>query len=317
MTSTLRQWVVTASGLLATLLAPGAWGKECLQAFVPPTEAALSAAAQQAQDRGFLWKISKAGKHSYLYGTIHLGRLEWWAPGPKVQAAMDDSRVLALEMDLSDTATVTQLMQGMRAQAGDSRLAPELTARLRQQAESECIDWKPLEGLRTEFQLSTVLVAAARRHRLEPAYGAETMLTAMAKHQKKPLRALETVDEQLSALRASNLAELTEMMAESLSDLESGAATQVLVKLARAWAGSDATTLQNYEQWCDCMNSQAERAMARRLLDERNLTLASRIDELHAASAPVFGAVGALHMFGAAGLPALLKARGYTVDMVF
>ena len=317
MISTLRQWTVTACGLLLTLLSPAAWAKDCIAPFVLPTEAALSSAASQPKDRGFLWKISKDGKHSYLYGTMHLGRLEWWAPGPQMLAAIHDSRVIALEMDLSNSATVTKLTNGMRMQEGDLRPSPALTARLRLQAQAECLDWEPLKGLRTEFQLSTVLVAAARRQQLEPAYGVETMLTAFAHHQEKPVHALETVEEQLSALRASSQSELTDIVESSLSDLESGAGTRVLLKLATAWAANDAATLQSYEKWCECVDSPAERAMLRRLLDDRNQAIAARLDDLHGKSAPVFGAVGALHMFGSEGLPALLKARGYKVEAVF
>lgn len=317
MISTLRQWTVTACGLLTALLAPAAWAKDCIAPFALPTEAALSSAARQAQDRGFLWKISKDGKHSYLYGTMHLGRLEWWAPGSQMLAAIHDSRVIALEMDLSNSATVANLVQGMRMQEGDLRPTAELTERLRLQAQAECLDWEPLKGLKAEFQLSTVLVAAARRQQLESAFGVETMLTAFAHHQNKPLHALETVEEQLLALRASSQSELTSIVESSLNDLESGAGPRMLLKLATAWAASDAATLQSYEKWCECVDSPAERAMLRRLLDDRNQSIAARLDELHGKSAPVFGAVGALHMFGSEGLPALLKARGYKVEAVF
>lgn len=317
MTLLFRRWVIAALGLLCSLLTPNVWAKECLPPFAPPTEAELTAAARQAQDRGFLWKISKGNSISYLYGTMHLGRLDWWAPGPRVKAALEDSRMLALEMDLSDGNTAAQLMQGIRAQENDPRLPPELLARLRRQAESECLDWSSLQNLRPEFQLSTVLVVSARRQKLEVAFGAETMLMALAQRQGKPIHALETVDEQLKALSAANAAELNEMVKASLDDMESGAAQEVLVKLANAWASRDAPVLQTYEQWCDCMESEAERAMSRRLLDERNRLLAARIDDLHGPSGPVFAAVGALHMFGPISVPELMKARGYKVEAMF
>ena len=54
----------------------------------------------------------------------------------------------------------------------------------------------------------------------------------------------------------------------------------------------------------------------KRLLDDRNPALAERIDALHAGGAPVFAAVGSLHMTGPLGLPALLAQRGFTVERV-
>jgi uncharacterized protein YbaP (TraB family) len=54
----------------------------------------------------------------------------------------------------------------------------------------------------------------------------------------------------------------------------------------------------------------------RRYLDDRNPSLADGIATLHKLGQRVFGAVGALHMIGPNGLPALMAARGFTVTRV-
>ena len=54
----------------------------------------------------------------------------------------------------------------------------------------------------------------------------------------------------------------------------------------------------------------------KRLLDDRNPTLADRIAALHAEGHAVFAAVGSLHMIGPAGLPTLLAQRGFSVEQV-
>jgi uncharacterized protein len=54
----------------------------------------------------------------------------------------------------------------------------------------------------------------------------------------------------------------------------------------------------------------------KKMLDDRNGPLAEAIDILHLRGKPVFAAVGALHMVGAMGLPALLSNKGYTVTRV-
>jgi uncharacterized protein YbaP (TraB family) len=56
--------------------------------------------------------------------------------------------------------------------------------------------------------------------------------------------------------------------------------------------------------------------MYTRLLDGRNPGLADAIERLH-ADGSVFAAVGALHIVGPQGLPALLKARGFAVTRMF
>ena len=43
----------------------------------------LDEAQRHARDRGFLWKLEKDGRTSWLYGTVHVARLEWAFPGPR------------------------------------------------------------------------------------------------------------------------------------------------------------------------------------------------------------------------------------------
>jgi hypothetical protein len=52
------------------------------------------------------------------------------------------------------------------------------------------------------------------------------------------------------------------------------------------------------------------------MIDQRNPALAAAIDALHSDGRQVFAAVGALHMVGPLGLPALMAQRGYAVQRV-
>jgi len=70
----------------ACLLGLSAWTaaaeNECPPEPKPLSPEMLSAAQRQARDRGFLWRVSKDGHSSYLYGTLHVGREAWlsrWA----------------------------------------------------------------------------------------------------------------------------------------------------------------------------------------------------------------------------------------------
>src|SRR5215469_9295861 len=77
-------------------------GRSC-----PPPAEQLSPAMFQsgsttAQDRGFLWRISKRGHTSYLYGTMHIAKQGWMFPGRTVRAAFDASDLLAVEVDSLD-----------------------------------------------------------------------------------------------------------------------------------------------------------------------------------------------------------------------
>ena len=101
-----------------------------------------------------------------------------------------------------------------------------------------------------------------------------------------------------------------------LDELDAGKSAPLLAHMASAWVDGNLADLEGYERWCDCLNSAAERASMKRLLDDRNPLLAAAIDKVHAGGRSVFAAVGSLHMIGASGLPALMRQRGYVVEPV-
>ena len=82
-----------------------------------PTPEQIQAAQRDARDRGFLWRISKDGRSSYLYGTLHVGKLDWAFPGPRLAEALRDTDALAVEI-------------GRKIRGFESALYPDWTALL-------------------------------------------------------------------------------------------------------------------------------------------------------------------------------------------
>ena len=74
--------------------------------------------------------------------------------------------------------------------------------------------------------------------------------------------------------------------------------------------------MEHFSEWCECLKTKSEREWMKRALDDRNPSLAERIDRLHNSGKQIFAAVGSLHMFGQNGLPALLEKRGYRVEKI-
>jgi uncharacterized protein len=67
-----------------------------------PTPEQLTTAQSLAKDRGFLWRVTKDGRSSYLYGTIHVAKLDWVFPGPEMRKALQATDNLALELNVLD-----------------------------------------------------------------------------------------------------------------------------------------------------------------------------------------------------------------------
>lgn len=269
-----------------------------------------------ATDRGLLWRIDRDGRTSWLYGTVHLGKPDWLIPGPRVLGALMTSDTMALELDPLDPATRSKLTTPPTTAAMARVLTPERQRRLHAQIVAACLPEGALGTLRPVLQVMALRIMSARADGLYADYGLESFLFGFARAQHKPVVAIETAASQLEMLGGSSEGDEARRVDQGLDDLESGRGRSVVTELADAWARSDWAKLDSYPQWCDCFATPGERQMLKRLLDDRNPGLADGIERLHASGQRVFGAVGALHMIGSQGLPALLTARGFHVTQV-
>jgi len=310
---TLARIATLAAGLWLSQAAPAA--EACPPAAQAPTPEQAQAGLAQARDRGFLWRISKDGRSSYLYGTVHVAKLEWMYPGPAVMRAAMASEQIALEIDLLDPATAKRLGAALAADAGAALPGP-LAARLRAQAERACLPPQMLGAMSPEMLALTLSVLAARADGLDPSYAADPFFAGLARGLSKPVVSLETPESQIELLRSDSAQERIETVEKTLQELENGRARAMVQRIAMVWADSRFDELQRYQQWCDCARTADERRALRRLLDERNPQLAERIAALHESGHTVFAAVGSLHMIGGTGLPALFEQRGYRVERV-
>jgi uncharacterized protein YbaP (TraB family) len=282
-----------------------------------PTPEQMQAVIGNARNRGFLWRIEQGGHRSYLYGTIHLGRLAWSVPGPQVREALVASDTLALELDFTDTTMARNMTDAM---AAPGKTAAPLPAPLRQRlarlADAACIPMQHLATQHPVMQALTLTVLAGRRDGLDPAFAQELSLAGFMRALNRPVVSLETPEMQLQALVPEDADDALRTVQQMVEQLEQDRARPVVLRLAEAWERGDLDTLDRYEEWCDCAATDEDREQLQRLNDARNPGLADRIDALHREGKRLFVAVGALHMTGPQGLPKLLTQRGYTVERV-
>ena len=277
------------------------------------TSESLSAGIRSAKDHGFLWRITKDGRSSYLYGTIHAARAEWMYPGPVTLDALRASDTLALELDVLDPDVQRRLAQSIGGSRTDP-LPPALVRRIERQLKSQCVEFETFAKLAPEFQIASLSVMAARRDGLDPAHAIDLVLAVLAREFGKPVASLETPELQMRALRMPSHAETIDFVSSGLDDLESGRTRPMLNRIAKVWTEGNYAELSRFESWCNCVDTATEKAAMKRMLDDRNPQLAASIDSLHSSGTRVFAAVGSLHMIGPKGLPALLRQRGYRVE---
>jgi uncharacterized protein YbaP (TraB family) len=260
-----------------------------------------------APDRGLLWRITRDGHSSYLYGTLHIGQPAWAVPGPALRAAWDATDVLAVELDPADVAAALP-----RLPIG-ATMPADLAKRVADQAHTACLPPEALATLPAMLQLSTLMLFEVRRDGFDAGFGQDVVLIGRAKSEGRPVQSLESVEEQLKALEPT-AAELPVVADSALTQLREGRLRAPMRKLAQAWSRGDLDMLGSYSAWCECTDSAAERAWFQRINDDRNGPLAERITALHGAGQRLLVAVGALHMTGPQALPRLLAQQGFDVQ---
>lgn len=301
--------------LLALWMGSALAQKDCPPTPQPPSPEQMQKLQAEAKDRGALWKLKKDGRESWLYGTVHMGRVEWAFPGPKLMQALQASQVLALELDLSSPDFLPQ-WQKAQAEAQPLPLTPRDQERLDAQADAACLPRAALAQLHPVMQAITYISLSARRDGLDPSFAQEGMLLGFARATGRPVVALETVAGQLGLLLPKDERKARWLMRQSLDTLENGESRSTMRRLGDAWAAGDLDTLGSPTKLCQCKVSADELEFQRLLNDERNPHLAQRIAEEHAKGKPLLAAVGLLHMTGAKALPGLLQGLGFEVERV-
>lgn len=301
--------------LFAAALPAYAAETACPPELEKPTPEMILSGMRNARDHGFLWRISKDRHTSYLYGTIHVAKFEWMFPGPNVSRALQATDTVALELDLLDTDIQGRMAKGMASLQGEALPGP-LLKRMQQQAEAVCVPYNSIANFSPEMQVTTLTMMVGRRAGLEAAYAIDAVLAGIGHSAKKNMVSLESPEMQLQLLQMQDPQETVSFVQDSLDELETGRSLAMLTRVAKLWEIADYGEMARYEEWCECLNTETEREVMKRALDDRNPALAAHIDALHSSGKNVFAAVGSLHMFGATGLPVLMEKRGYQVERV-
>jgi uncharacterized protein len=317
----MKRWRV-AIGVL-TLLVSGtvltpARAQAQTTADCPPNPLADASTVQpDNRNRGLLWRISRDGRSSYLFATMHMGRAGWREVGPVVQEAVTNSDLVAIELDAGDPDIQRQVVEAVTSLAAQPVAVPEaLRARIAALARRACIPEAALGQMHPMMQMVMLAVMEGQREQLHPLFGQEFALKMLAQRKNKHVLSLETPAQQFSAMLPQPGEDISAGLERTVKQLEAGRTLPLMRLLVLAWEHGDLEFLQRYASWCECVDDEQDRKALVRLIDDRNLLMAERIDELHQRDMKIFAAVGALHMTGPKALQQLMQQRGYKVERI-
>ncbi|MDJ0793689.1 MAG: TraB/GumN family protein [Woeseiaceae bacterium] len=263
-----------------------------------------------------MWRIDGAANSIYLLGSIHLLR-EQDHPLPSViDTAYEDAEVVVMELDMDDLDPVyTQAAFNKAGVLRDGRtlqdlMGDELYAEAEVAAEVVDIPLDLLAQSEPWLAAMTVELMALYRIGFNPMYGVEMTMTSRAAADGKPIEGLETVEEQLSFLDGLPLDVQNEMLLQALR--ESASLREQIDELIVAWRHGDIETLNN-----GLLESIArESELHDVLIVNRNRRWVDAILEWLDDEQDYLIVVGALHLVGDDGVPALLEERGIGIHQL-
>lgn len=262
-----------------------------------------------------LWVVRDADTTIYLFGTVHLlpGNTPWHYPA--LDQALASSGALVVEITDDSPANITALVLrlGMDpAHPLSSLLSAGDYHRLERAARLAGLPGMgALDAMRPWLAALTIAMAPLAKAGLDPQQGVDHLLRDEMTGAGKPVRALETAEEQIRFLADMPSALQLDMLRQTLH--ETDASKLEFKELVEAWDKGDVEAIAQLENG---LMKRETPALYQRLLVTRNATWAGKIRAMLDTPGTVFIAVGAAHLAGPDSVQAQLHKLGVDATRV-
>lgn len=273
--------------------------------------AALAAGSAGAEPA--LWRVTGGERTVWLFGSVHLLPEGGFTIGGALADALADAGRVCMEIDpdAEDEAATAQITLA-RAVDPEGRDLFELlgsdSGRVRAAAEDADIPLEALAMFEPWFAGITVSVMALQAHGYDVEHGVEQVIQSEARRIDKGGCGLETLDGQLGMLDGLPAKLQSEILMQAID--EAADVDELIGPMLEAWRAGDEAGLERSLE--DDFDGYPELADA--LIYRRNARWAEQVSEMLRGDEDVLVVVGAMHLVGDRGLPALLEKRGFRVE---
>ena len=274
--------------------------------------AVASLAAGSARAEPALWEVTGGESTVWLFGSVHLLPEGGFTVGDELAEALDEAERLCLEIDTgAEDEAATSAVTLARAVDPEGRDLFELLGSgaddVRDAAEEAGVPLEALAMFEPWFAGLTVSVLALQAHGYDVQHGVEQVIQAEARDAGLPSCGLETLDGQLGLLDGLPDTLQKEILMQAIE--EAGSIESLIEPMLEAWRRGDEDGLERSLE--EDFEGYAE--LAEVLIYRRNERWAGQVSKMLEDDEDVLVVVGAMHLVGDRGLPALLAERGYHV----
>lgn len=273
---------------------------------------ALPAAGRAASPS--LWHVTGPAGEAWLFGSVHVlsPAINWRTPPLNAAVAASDVFVFEVPRDGAADKSVRRLIaeRGYLPAGVSLRDLLRPATQVKYDAAVAAAGLVPEQVNRQRPWLAglQILFAQMRNRQFTPQASADMVLLDAARKAGKPVRYLESLDDQFALLAPDDPALELEEFEAALSDLQD--AGKAVAPMVDAWAKGD----QNRLAAIVAEDMDGFPAARKALFDDRNARWVPAIAAMLKQKHRFFITVGAGHLAGPQGVPALLRKAGYRVD---
>jgi uncharacterized protein YbaP (TraB family) len=272
------------------------------------------AAAAPAAAAPALWVVKDEDSTIYLFGTVHALRPDTVWRSPAIDKALADAAELWVEVEADDAAVMQPLVLKYGIDTAiplSGKVPADRLPALEAAAKGAGLTLAQMEPMRPWLAGLTLSVVPILKAGYDPQSGVESKLKTAAKAAGKPVRTLESPEQQIRFFADLPPAVEMEFLDSALEEAGEGAA--VLDEMVAVWAAGDVAGIERL--MVDEMKTEFPELHAALLVD-RNRDWAGQIDTLLDGKGVILIAVGAGHLAGADSVQARLAARGIQAERV-
>jgi uncharacterized protein YbaP (TraB family) len=261
-----------------------------------------------------MWTVRTANATAYLLGAIHIlpTNVIWHTPAIDKAIDASDTFVFEAPLDAAGKAAIVEFIQAHGRLPAGTTLPSLLDERARKDyREVLALTNVPADRLDTMRPwLAAIVLETAYMEQLHysPTSGVDTQIMTIAQTRKKSLRYFETDEQQLKLMMPTDQTLEVKEFDVGLRQFQSDIGS--LGPLVDAWSHGNAPLVGRL------LNKELDKdpGAKKELIDNRNDAWMVQIDKLLQEKHIYFITVGAGHLVGPHGVPALLRAKGYRVE---
>ncbi len=280
-----------------------------------PTHLGVLPPAPEQPKRALLWEVRSGPHILYLYGTMHVGHRSFFPLPEIVQIALNRADKVAVEADISNVPPAAEVAALTEYRAPDTlerKIPPALFQRLKVALAKFDVPVSAVQSMKPVMAGGLLALLEYQKLGYDLGAGVDAFVIAAARQHGKPVLELESQLQQLKTLDGMSWPLQLAFLENAVTGVENGSSAIEVSDMVRAWQTGD-------EDLMDRAMTEADKGKAHAgeledvMLYRGHLAMAEKIESYLSGGDTYLVAVGALHLVGDHGLPALLRSHGLIV----